>query len=499
VFIHGSATDNNGCEEIDDVATNSLWNVGFQRSNVPNGLFCTPDDENCYFDTEIDDDLTGCVPGGADLTLDYEMDFDVQYFADATDAGSAPDNSVADWFAFVFVTDDNGGFGFSGGATTEINTLAALDVTTPTAYGTIALGGESPEQTITITNTGNTDELDPTIEQTADWVCTPIGTIDKGQVHWNTTAVQGYGAGTAVTASAVDLNDMSIDKFGGTATGEVFTILTLPADGISGSCSSTLTFTAVAGAAFVPTDVSGLTLWLDAADESTFTITSQPDIDTWADQSGNNNDVTQGSASLKPDTGGSIGGKNAVVFDGSDDVLKNSTAGGVFVGTKGILFAVVQPAVISADLSSSTIIAGSDEALGDTFSLYSDFGVSTPFMGALSDISSALDVNQGRDTTIIVSTAFLLTFSSNDTAYTFRIDGTESALTNVSGTDSGEWFGDIAARDNFTIGGTISDSSVRFGNFSIGEIIYYDDVTLTSQELADVEDYLANKWFISLP
>ena len=49
---------------------------------------------------------------------------------------------------------------------------------------------------------------------------------------------------------------------------------------------------------FLPTDISGLSLWLDADDATTITIATG--VSQWDDKSGVGNDVSQLSASLQP-------------------------------------------------------------------------------------------------------------------------------------------------------------------------------------------------------
>lgn len=246
VYIYGTVSDNNGCEEIDDADGGaSTWAVAFYRTDVTDGATCTPSNADCYQDTEIDADITNCTPGGGDLTVDYEMDIDVYYYADATDAGSSPDHSATTWTANVSVTDDDGQTG-TASATTELNTLKAINVESSIDYGTVALGADSAEQDITITNTGNDNDLDPTIEQASDWSCT-VGTIAVSYLHWNTTAAQSYWDGTTTTNSGVDLSNMSILKATTTvhsSADDVYTILRLPTTGVGGSCTSVLTFTA---------------------------------------------------------------------------------------------------------------------------------------------------------------------------------------------------------------------------------------------------------------
>lgn len=56
--------------------------------------------------------------------------------------------------------------------------------------------------------------------------------------------------------------------------------------------------------------------------KQSYDITSSPDIDTWNDESGNNNDPTQGTAADKPhDEADVINGFSVAEFDGAGDFL----------------------------------------------------------------------------------------------------------------------------------------------------------------------------------
>jgi hypothetical protein len=76
-------------------------------------------------------------------------------------------------------------------------------------------------------------------------------------------------------------------------------------------------------AAFSPTDIAGLKLWLDASQ-----ITGLNDGDavaTWSDLSGLANDVTQATASRKPTYKTAIlNGRAVVRFDGADDFMETA-------------------------------------------------------------------------------------------------------------------------------------------------------------------------------
>lgn len=74
---------------------------------------------------------------------------------------------------------------------------------------------------------------------------------------------------------------------------------------------------------FSPLDISGLKLWLDAS--AITGLNNNDSVTTWADISGNGNDVTQSTGSKKPTyQTNQINGLPAVVFDGVDDQLENS-------------------------------------------------------------------------------------------------------------------------------------------------------------------------------
>ena len=71
------------------------------------------------------------------------------------------------------------------------------------------------------------------------------------------------------------------------------------------------------GAGFSPSDIADLALWLDASDETTITE-SGGSVSQWSDKSGNGNHATQGTGANQPTTGGTLNGKNALTFVGTD-------------------------------------------------------------------------------------------------------------------------------------------------------------------------------------
>src|SRR3989338_7999065 len=100
VYVHGTASDADSCEQID---TASNWFIRVYRSNISGGPDANPDNNDKYNVSSGSITLSECT-GPEDTTLIYEGYIDLQYHADATDIGSAYE--ATDWTAYVKVTDE---------------------------------------------------------------------------------------------------------------------------------------------------------------------------------------------------------------------------------------------------------------------------------------------------------------------------------------------------------------------------------------------------------
>jgi hypothetical protein len=74
---------------------------------------------------------------------------------------------------------------------------------------------------------------------------------------------------------------------------------------------------------FDPKSISGLALWLDASDSSTVDTVSGA-VSEWRDKSTNGRHLTQGTANNRPSYSTTVNGRNAITFDGENDVLFRS-------------------------------------------------------------------------------------------------------------------------------------------------------------------------------
>lgn len=238
IYIHGTATDNNGCNNVDTPAN---WTVKIYRTDRTSG--CSADDNDCYLvATATDLALTNCT-GAGDMTLSYEATDTLQYYADATDAGSP--NAATTWSAKVTATDEDTGSGM-GSDTFEMNSLVALGATASINYGTLGLGETSAEQTLTVTNTGN--RAIDSAQTGDDMSCDGVGSdpVDITQAHWSFTGSFAWGDGTALANTGGDIDLDLAQRTGAASTKDMYLLLKLPATGVEGVCTNTVTLTAEA-------------------------------------------------------------------------------------------------------------------------------------------------------------------------------------------------------------------------------------------------------------
>jgi hypothetical protein len=239
-------------------------------------------------------------------------------------------------------------------------------------------------------------------------------------------------------------------------------------------------------APFVPTDISGLRLWLDATtglfDATTggsAVTTDASEVARWEDQSGNAYHVTQGTSANRPVLKTSIlNGKNVLRFDGSNDLLSNGSNFAISGGSNRSVFTVFNRATTAL-----SIIVG----WGDT----------GPTAGASSQYSSE---------------------------YFLRFTSTTKGYTNQSGID--DWIiwsvignGDtLADYDAFFNGGSVATPNSTLNNSTtinttanplyigrgpatgsangdLAELLIYDSALSTSDREA-VRDYLNAKWAV---
>lgn len=178
----------------------------FFRTSVGAGA---TDNENNHYTLTGD---SGCIPSnGSGANEDYTCSFEVQFYADATDGGSA--YSADDWTCQITPTDSIG-VGNSATATTEIGSLISLKVDNDINYSDLAQGTDTGaiNATTNVINTGNTP-ID--VELSGSDMCTdfPVcsgATLPVNHQEYSTSSFT-YGSGTDLSSSVV-LLDLSLAK-----------------------------------------------------------------------------------------------------------------------------------------------------------------------------------------------------------------------------------------------------------------------------------------------
>ena len=230
--------------------------------------------------------------------------------------------------------------------------------------------------------------------------------------------------------------------------------------------------------------IDGLGLHLDATVAASITITGSG-VSTWADQSGNDNDVTQSTDANRP-TETTINSLNAILFDGSDFLSRLAASVGTELdGPAHTVFAVVNKQYDVADLWPG-VISRSNLSWTTGWRIASPDSTGTGMNASMGHFSSR---TAGITTTSTGADAFDI--------YAFTIVGDDDALNtflNNTLVDT-EDPASMASASLFDLVVGASDNSTNSYGLvgSIGEILIYDTV-LSADDRTAVYDYLAGKW-----
>jgi hypothetical protein len=264
-YLEGSYTDLNGCEDVASSTNQNGIIIASVHPTTASGLSCYTgttttlpiwDDTSCYgafaagtYDTIAE---SGCVitscdnSGGVDTDANFSCKINVQYNAEQTVTGA---NASAVWYADIIMAgaSDLTKSAASSTASFEMATVNALTLGGNVAFGSLALGGTSAEQSLTITNQGNNNSLNVAASATA-MTCTQTGTIIPGYIRMSTTTGQTWAQRSWVFSStSTPTFGISLSKATVTTTASVTTTylnLKVPASGVAGVCNGTLTLSA---------------------------------------------------------------------------------------------------------------------------------------------------------------------------------------------------------------------------------------------------------------
>ena len=252
---------------------------------------------------------------------------------------------------------------------------------------------------------------------------------------------------------------------------------------------------------FTPATVSGLQLWLDASDASTLydatsggsLVAADGGVARWQDKSGNGRHFTQSSSGSRPLRKTSVqGGKDTLLFDGSNDFLEGGDYLD-FTAPYGLTFFVV----VRRSTSGYSAVFGK-------YGRDSATGRETGWLLEMMDNSLFRFYVANKDTNVASGVSSSVTLEANSYAVLSVRSTAGSASTTTTlykGGASVSTTGSVAdaAIDNdfaMQIGRYVWTSPGGYFGGSIGEIVVYN-AALSNTDRAAVESYLMTKWSIS--
>ena len=276
----------------------------------------------------------------------------------------------------------------------------------------------------------------------------------------------------------------------------------------SGSSDSTAPYLEITGAAVAwePTDIVSCSLWLDADDASSMTI-SGSNISEWRNKSVDDTglfDGVQSNSSYQPTTVASeINGRSVVRFDGSDDKLD-------FSGSTSRR----APSSTGGEITSFIVMKKTAEPSPSATEMMMAYGLDSSFVAYNTDrVALWYDRNMYSPSyasmIVYVNTGWGITYDANSTSpsmFSFARDTsshqfyhTGSHVTAVS---------DVETTLNPGVFYPPSSDAFygRYGAFDGGTMPFYGDIAelicysrkLSTTERATVETYLQNKWNITV-
>ena len=222
-----------------------------------------------------------------------------------------------------------------------------------------------------------------------------------------------------------------------------------------------------------PTDLpvkNGLVMWMDAADDTTFSYSSGTVVSQWRDKSGLNNHTSQATVLNQPSRSTAQNSRKIVTFDGTNDSL--STSNSLDLSVTHTIFAIASQTTGTEDAGLVSI----NNSLNNGLTLHNG----STYYGYYGDGS------KHATSAITTSTSYIFTKVFKGTSSTTRqvyLNGTSATTTGV-----------IANSD--------ASGVIRLGqqstylNGTIAEVIIFNR-ELTATELKQVHTYLGQKWGIS--
>ena len=225
---------------------------------------------------------------------------------------------------------------------------------------------------------------------------------------------------------------------------------------------------------WTPANLSGLVVWLDAADASTITLNGS-NVSQWSDKSGNGNHAVQSTASSQPSYGApTINSKNVINFAGG----KHMT-----IGYPPALNRTIAVVVQYSGVNGLRVVMGARETLNQR----SYFGVNTGIVRVGVAEQATLNGSSG----MVATTTYTQILKHGQGAVNKEVhhylDGTEDI--------DATFTGDIGSGQNYMIGGFNDQGTVhgsRYGGRMAGLVI--TDNMMSDLNRQKLEGYFAHLW-----
>lgn len=253
-------------------------------------------------------------------------------------------------------------------------------------------------------------------------------------------------------------------------------------------------------------DIEGLSWWLDASQEDSFTLDGNL-VTQWDDLSGNDYHVSQSVTGDKPSRDGSINGRDTVRFQFSRQhyLSRNDPT---FSSASGEFFVVLKPAAVSDTVR--TAVASSDTGANNSLSInIGDVAGQRDGKTNMASLTTSLssfsyktftDVEYSTDTLLLNFRAGGKKDSENKD-FSWSSDVNNSGLFDINSggkSQQGTWFSGVSSRDNLSVGALLGPSTINYFDGQIAEVIYYDNKNLSASERESLVTHLGAKWDIDV-
>ena len=236
---------------------------------------------------------------------------------------------------------------------------------------------------------------------------------------------------------------------------------------------------------------NGLALWLDAADDTTFSYSSGTSVSQWRDKSGNNRHFFQATAGNQPSRSAVINSRKAIQFTAASNkylrynstIINNTTGGSVFVVWRTAGETNAYSSILdNYHCGSNALGAGFQIERNVTNNQYY-WGFNTPGCGNGGFIPATSYSNDTTNCIWITKDSTTITGGLNGTSVTPSSSPSATWIEDDKGWTIGAW-------------GSGIESFARFFNGINCEVIIFNR-GLSPTEVKQINTYLGQKWGIS--